>query len=416
MSNDNVIDLKKPESFVEDPITDILRQGARKLLAQALEAEIDLFINQYRQFTDELGRQRIVRNGYHREREIQSGIGPVPVQAPRVRDRQGTPTTRIRFQSSILPPYLRRTKTIEELLPWLYLRGMSTGDFSDALSTLLGPDAPGLSPATISRLKAIWQQDLDQWQRRDLTGKRYVYFWADGIYCNVRMDDKQCLLVIIGATEDGRKELVAIDGGFRESQLSWTQLLLDLKNRGLQEGPKLAIGDGALGFWKALAQTYGQARWQRCWFHKSGNVLNLLPKSLQAQAKAKLHKIWMAPEKEEAQRHLDEFVGVYGAKYPKAADCLQKDRDVLLTFFDFPAEHWRNIRTSNPIESTFATVRLRTDKVRGCFSAITAVTMAFKLCQCAEKRWIRLHHPQRLAEVIRGVKFVNGVEEKRIAA
>jgi transposase-like protein len=315
-----------------------------------------------------------------------------------------------------LPPYLRRTKTIEELLPWLYLRGMSTGDFSEALSTLLGPDAPGLSPATISRLKAIWQQDLDQWQRRDLTGKRYVYFWADGIYCNVRMDDKQCLLVIIGATEDGRKELVAIDGGFRESQLSWTQLLLDLKNRGLQEGPKLAIGDGALGFWKALAQTYGQARWQRCWFHKSGNVLNLLPKSLQAQAKAKLHKIWMAPEKEEAQRHLDEFVGVYGAKYPKAADCLLKDRDVLLTFFDFPAEHWRHIRTSNPIESSFATVRLRTDKVRGCFSANTAVTMAFKLCQCAEKRWIRLHHPQRLAEVIRGVKFVNGVEEKRIAA
>jgi transposase-like protein len=416
MSNDNVIDLKKPEPFVEDPITDILRQGARKLLAQALEAEIDLFIHQYREFTDELGRQRIVRNGYHRQREIQSGIGPVPVQAPRVRDRQGTPTTRIQFQSAILPPYLRRTKTIEELLPWLYLRGMSTGDFSEALSTLLGPDAPGLSPATISRLKAIWQQDLDQWQRRDLTGKRYVYFWADGIYCNVRMDDKQCLLVIIGATEDGRKELVAIDGGFRESQLSWTQLLLDLKNRGLQEGPKLAIGDGALGFWKALAQTYGQARWQRCWFHKSGNVLNLLPKSLQAQAKAKLHKIWMAPEKEEAQRHLDEFVGVYGAKYPKAADCLLKDRDVLLTFFDFPAEHWRNIRTSNPIESTFATVRLRTDKVRGCFSANTAVTMAFKLCQCAEKRWIRLHHPQRLAEVVRGVKFVNGVEEKRIAA
>jgi putative transposase len=416
MSQNNVIELKKPEPFVDDPITEIIRQGARKLLAQALEAEIDLFINQYADLRDELGRQRIVRNGYLPQREIQSGVGAVKVKAPRVRDRHKNPSEKIHFNSSILPPYLRKTKSIEELIPWLYLKGISTGDFSDALAALVGTDAPGFSAATVSRLKANWQQDFDQWQKRDLSGKRYVYFWVDGIYCNVRMDDKQCLLVIIGATEDGYKELVAIEGGFRESELSWTQLLLDLKARGLIQGPQLAIGDGGLGFWKALSQVYTDTRWQRCWVHKTANVLNKLPKSLQAKAKDKLHQIWMAPEKDEAQRHFDEFVRLYGAKYPKAAECLKKDRDVLLTFYDFPAEHWRHIRTTNPIESTFATVRLRTNKVRGCFSAQTVITMAFELCQCAQKRWIRLHHPQRLAEVIRGVKFVNGVEEKRIAA
>jgi transposase-like protein len=416
MSQNNVIELKKPEPFVDDPITEIIRQGARKLLAQALEAEIELFISQYAELRDELGRQRIVRNGYLPQREIQSGVGAVKVKAPRVRDRHANSSKKIRFSSSILPPYLRKTKSIEELLPWLYLKGVSTGDFSDALAALVGVEAPGFSAATISRLKAHWQQDLDQWQKRDLSGKQYVYFWVDGIYCNVRMDDKQCLLVIIGATEDGYKELVAIEGGFRESELSWTQLLLDLKARGLNQGPQLAIGDGGLGFWKALNQVYADTLWQRCWVHKTANVLNKLPKSLQAKAKDKLHQIWMAPEKDEAQRHFDEFVRLYKAKYPKAAECLQKDRDVLLTFYDFPAEHWRHIRTTNPIESTFATVRLRTDKVRGCFSAQTVITMAFKLCQCAQKRWVRLHHPQRLAEVIRGVKFVNGVEEKRSAA
>ena len=416
MNHDNVIDLKNPEPFVDDPLTAILRKGARKLLAQALETEIEIFLNQYKELKDDLGRQRIVRNGYRPEREIQSGIGPVPVKAPRIRDRQTDPSKRIRFSSSILPPYLRKTKSMEELIPWLYLKGVSTGDFSDALAALVGPDASGLSSATISRLKAVWQKELDQWQRRDLSGKRYVYFWADGIYCNVRMDDKQCLLVIIGATEDGHKELVAIEGGFRESELSWKQLMLSLKGRGLENGPQLAIGDGALGFWKALPQVYDDTRWQRCWVHKTANVLNKLPKSLQAKAKAKLHEIWMAPEKDEAQRHFDDFIRLYDAKYPKAAECLQKDREALLTFYDFPAEHWRHIRTTNPIESTFATVRLRTKKVRGCFSAQTAITMAFRLCQCAQERWIRLHHPERLAEVIRGVNFVNGVEEKRIAA
>lgn len=416
MTQDNVIDLKKPESVINDPITEVLRNGARKLLAQALEAEIEVFINQYTDLKDDQARRRIVRNGFMPDRKIQSGIGSIPVKAPRVRDRHPELSERIRFRSTILPPYLRRTKSMEELIPWLYLKGVSTGDFSDALAALVGKEAPGLSAPTISRLKTIWQQDFDKWRSRDLSGKRYVYFWADGIYCNVRMDDRQCLLVIIGATEDGNKELVALEGGFRESELSWTELLLDLKGRGLSTAPHLAVGDGALGFWNALSKVYPDTRWQRCWVHKTANVLNKLPKSLQAKAKAKLQQIWMAAEKDEAQRHFDDFIQIYGVKYPKAAECLQKDHEHLLTFYDFPAEHWRHIRTTNPIESTFATVRLRTDKVRGCFSSQTIITMAFKLCKCAEKRWIKLHHPKRLGEVIRGVKFVNGLEENRIAA
>jgi putative transposase len=416
MSNDNVIELQKTTTFIDDPITEILRQGARKLLAQALETEIEVFINQYKELKDELGRQRIVRNGHLPERDIQTGIGAVPVKAPRIRDRHARPSKRIKFSSSILPPYLRKTRSMEHLIPWLYLKGVSTGDFTDALSALVGKDAPGLSATTISRLKTVWEQDLKEWQKRDLSNKHYVYFWVDGIHCNVRMDDKQCLLVIIGATEDGKKELVAIDGGFRESDLSWTQLLTDLKSRGLAKGPELAIGDGALGFWKAIAKAYPRCRWQRCWVHKTANVMNKLPKSLQSAAKSKLHDIWHAENKDEAERLFRDFIKVYGAKYPKVEQCLVKDRDALLTFYDFPAEHWRHIRTTNPIESTFATVRLRTAKVRGCFSANTVVTMAFKLCQCAQERWIRLHRPERLAEVIRGVKFVNGIKENRIAA
>ena len=393
MRNDNLISLKKPEHIVDDPITEILRNGARKLLAQALEAEIEMFISQYKELVDEFGRKRVVRNGYLPEREIQTGIGPVSVKVPRVRDRHHQAKSRILFNSSILPPYLRKTKSMEQLIPWLYLKGISTGDFNDALAALVGKDAPGLSAPTISRLKMIWQEDLQAWQKRDLSNKQYVYFWADGIYCNVRMDEKQCLLVIVGATEDGKKELVAIDGGYRESELSWTELLLDMKARGLKMGSKLSIGDGALGFWKALSQEYPECRRQRCWVHKTSNVLNKLPKSLQPKAKQKLHQIWQADNRDEAERHFDDFIKIYSSKYPKASDCLSKDRDALLTFYDFPAEHWRHIRTTNPIESTFATVRLRTAKVRGCFSALTVITMAFKLCQCAEKRWIRLHRP-----------------------
>jgi transposase-like protein len=416
MSKDNVVEINKPERFINDPISNILREGARSLLAQALETEIDIFLNQYKDLRDENGLQRIVRNGYLPERRIQTGIGPVPVDVPRIRDRQQQTAERISFSSGILPPYLRKTRSMEQLIPWLYLKGVSTGDFSDALVALVGKDAPGLSAPTISRLKAVWQQEFQQWQKRSLSEKRYVYIWADGIYSNVRMDDKQCLLVIMGATADGVKELVAIEGGFRESELSWRQLLLNLKSRGLTTAPQLAIGDGALGFWKALSKVYDGTRWQRCWVHKTANVLNSLPKSLQSKAKSQLHQIWQAADKNEAQRHFNDFVKTYEAKYPKAAQCLEKDRDALLTFYDFPAEHWRHIRTTNPIESTFATVRLRTNKVRGCFSTNTVITMAFKLCQCAQKKWIRLHRPERLADVVKGVIFVNGIEIKRIAA
>ena len=417
MAKDNLIDLKKPESFIDDPITDILRQGARRLLCAALEAEVEAFLKQYKDLSDGKGWQRVVRNGYLPERQIQTGIGQVQVKAPRIRDRQPDPYKgRIRFTSAILPPYLRKTKSIETLLPWLYLKGVSTGDFTDALAALLGKDAPGLSAATISRLKTVWQDEYNQWQQRDLSNKRYVYFWVDGIYCNVRMDDRQCLLVIIGATEHGHKELVALEGGLRESEQSWIEVLVDIKRRGLQIPPELAIGDGSLGFWKALSKVYDTTRWQRCWVHKTANILNKLPKSLQAKAKQRLHQIWMAGNKAEAEKNFDAFIQTYEAKYPKATDCLKKDRDVLLTFYDFPAEHWRHIRTTNPIESTFATVRLRTAKVRGCFSSLTVLTMAFQLCRCAQKRWIKLHHPERLGEVIRGIKFVNGIIEKRIAA
>jgi putative transposase len=417
MKKDNVIGIKKPEAFINDPISELLRHGARRLLNAALEAEISSFLNQYEGMQDQDGHQRVVRNGYLPEREIQTGIGQVSVKAPRVRDRQPDPEKgRIRFSSSILPPYLRRTKSIETLLPWLYLKGISTGDFTGALAALLGKDAPGLSAATISRLKSVWQDEYKHWQQRDLSNKRYVYIWADGIYCNVRMGDRQCLLVIIGATGDGNKELVAIEGGFRESEQSWLEVLIDLKRRGLLTPPELAIGDGSLGFWKAISKAYDTTCWQRCWVHKTANVLNKLPKSIQVKAKQRLHQIWMADNKAEAEQNFDAFIQTYEAKYPKAAACLQKDRDALLTFYDFPAEHWRHIRTSNPIESTFSTVRLRTAKVRNCFSSLTVLTMAFQLCRCAQKRWIKLHHPERFGEVIRGVKFVDGIIEKRIAA
>ena len=417
MGKDNVIALKKPDRFIDDPISDILRQGARRLLAEALEAEIESFISEYADLKDDRGQRRVTRNGHLPERAIQTGIGPVSVRVPRCRDHQPEDESGpIRFRSSLIPPYLRRTKSMEELIPWLYLKGISTGDFSEALAALVGRDAPGLSASTISRLKAVWEEEYEQWQKRDLSHKHYVYIWADGIYCNVRMEERQCLLVIIGATQEGKKEVLAIEGGFRESELSWTELLVDLKHRGLKATPQLAVGDGALGFWKALSKVYGRTRWQRCWVHKTANVLNQLPKSIQGKAKKKIHQIWMAPTKDEAQRHFDDFLDIYGAKYPKAAQRLEKDREVLLTFYDFPAEHWKHIRTTNPIESTFATVRLRTSKVRNCFSSKTVLTMAFKLCQSAQNRWIRLYHPKSLADVIRGIKFVNGVEEMRVAA
>lgn len=416
MANRNVSDLKKPDRFIEDPITDILRQGARKLLAVALEAEINAFVEQYSDLLDDEGKKRVTRNGYLPERDLQTGIGPVTVRAPRACDRKGeNGHNKIRFTSTILPVYLRKTKSMETLIPWLYLKGVSTGDFTTALSALVGLDAPGLSASTISRLKTVWEDEYRKWQDRDLSEKRYVYIWADGVYCNVRMDDKQCILVIIGATEDGYKELLAIEGGYRESEHSWLSLLHDLKRRGLQTAPELAVGDGSLGFWKAISKVYDTTKWQRCWVHKTANVLNKLPKNLQGKAKENLHKIWMAEKRKDAEQSFDSFVNIYEAKYPKAVTCLTKDREVLLNFYDFPAEHWRHIRTTNPIESTFATVKLRTAKVRGCFSSKSVLSMAFKLCRSAEKNWIRLHHYEKLGQLIQGVKFVNGIKERDAA-
>ncbi|NOR64886.1 MAG: IS256 family transposase [Candidatus Scalindua sp.] len=415
MENSTVVELNKPEE-VEDVLTGVLRKGARQLLSKALEVEVEAFIEEYRDIRLSDGRQRVVRNGYHRARGIQTGIGEVTVRAPRTEDRESG-LEKIRLQSSILPPYLRRSKSIEALLPWLYLKGISTGGFSEALASLLGTEARGLSPATISRLKAVWSDEYDQWHRRDLSRKRYLYFWVDGIHCNVRMDsDKQCLLVIIGATAEGKKELVALEDGYRESEQSWREILMDLQSRGLREWPKVAIGDGAMGFWAALRKVCPSTREQRCWVHKTKNILNKLPKSGQDKAKGKLHDIWMAATKAEALKAFGLFIETYGAKYPKATECLKKDQETLLTFYDFPAEHWRHIRTTNPIESTFATVRLRTNKVRGCFSRSSVLTMAFKLIESAQKRWQRLHSHHRLAEVIEGVKFVDGEAQTKNAA
>ena len=410
MKDGTVVALRQPGSFSDDPLTDILRAGARRLLGQAIEAEVEEHIAAHADLSDAQGRRRVVRHGYLPEREIQTGIGAVRVKAPRVRDRDPeAPGGRIGFTSSILPPYLRRAKSVEELLPWLYLKGISTGDFGEALAALLGPEAPGLSPATIVRLKEVWKGEMEHWQRRDLSARRYVYFWADGVYFSPRLDhDKQCMCVIIGADELGRKELLAIADGYRESAQSWRELLLDLKRRGLVIAPELATGDGALGFWKALREVYGTTREQRCWVHKTANVLNKLPKGVQPRAKQHLQDIWMAETKEVAEKAFDFFLEAYGPKYDKAVACLAKDRDVLLTFYDFPAEHWKHIRTTNPIESTFATVRLRTTKTKGCLSRKTALTMVFKLCQSASKKWRRLDGSHHLAEIIRGVKFKDG--------
>ena len=414
MDESKVIALENPGAEGRDVLTDVLRQGAWRMLAQTVEEEVEAFVAAHKHITDEGGRRLVIRNGYLPERTIQTGIGDIAVKAPRVRDRSGSG---IRFTSAIPPPYLRRTKSIEELIPWLYLKGISTGDFSEALAALLGPEASGLSAATVCRLKEVWKDELETWQRRDLSGKRYVYFWADGVYFQARLEQaKQCFLVIIGADEAGNKELVGLWDGFRESEQSWMELLLDLKSRGLTMGPKLATGDGALGFWKALRKVYGQTRQQRCWVHKTANVLNKLPKSLQPQAKQRLHEIWMAEGRNKAERAFNLFIDSYQAKYPKAAQCLAKDRDTLLAFYDFPAEHWLHIRTTNPIESTFATVRLRTAKTRGCLSRETAFTMVFKLTLCAQRTWRRLNGADWLAEVIEGVTFEDGIKVEKIAA
>jgi putative transposase len=397
--------VSQPELSIADPLHDLLRQGARDLIARAVEAELAGFLDQYSAHRLEDGRQAVVRNGHLPERTVQTGIGAVSVRVPKVRDRSDGG---VRFNSTLLPPYLKRARSVEELLPWLYLKGVSTGDFQEALAALLGEQARGLSASTIARLKAQWQADHRSWSQRDLSDHRYVYFWADGVYSHVRMDDRLCLLVIIGVTEHGRKELVAVEDGHRESEASWTSVLNDLRERGLGTGPKLAIGDGALGFWKALRKTWPDVAEQRCWVHKTANVLNQLPKAMQPKVKAELQNIWMAETREAAHAAFDRTLKRFDAKYPKAMERLHKDREALLAFYDFPAEHWVHIRTTNPIESTFATVRLRTRRSRNCGSRDTTLAMVFKLLQSAQKRWKRIKGFRKLELVINNVPFQHG--------
>ena len=410
MTDTNVFALVQPGTF-SDRLTDVLRDGARALLAQAVEAEVAGFLGEHADKRTDDGRQRLVRHGHLPERSIMTGIGAVEVCVPRVRDRLSGTDDRIRFSSAILPPYARRSKSLEVLIPILYLKGISTGDFAEALSALLGPNAGGLSASTIVRLKEVWADEHARWLKRDLSVKRYVYFWADGIYVQARLEDEaQCLLVIIGATPEGKKELVGLADGLRESAHSWRDLLLDLKRRGLSSGPQLAVGDGALGFWKALDEVWPTTRAQRCWVHKTANVLNKLPNSLHTKAKGALHNIWMAETRKDAEAALDVFIETYSRKYEKAAECVAKDRDALLAFYDFPAEHWKHLRTTNPIESAFATVRHRTTRSKGCLSNKTALAMIFKLAQAAEKSWRRLKGYSLLPKVILGVKFNDGIE------
>jgi len=399
-------------------LDEIVREGAQRMLQAALEAEIEEFVVRHAGVTDDRGRRQVVRNGYLPEREVATGAGPLSVRQPRARDLRGetAPDERIRFTSSILPRYLRRSESLDELVPWLYLRGLSTNEFPDALRALLGPDAKGLSPSVVTRLAKSWEAEYEAWARRDLSDREYVYVWVDGIHFNVRLEEeRQCMLVVIGATRDGRKELVGLLDGYRESEQSWKELLLDLKARGLKRPPKLAVGDGALGFWKALRQVFPDTREQRCWVHKTANVLNRLPKSVQPRAKADLHEIWMAETREGALQAFDLFVAKYEAKYPKAAECLVKDRDELLAFYDMPAEHWRHLRTTNPIESTFATVRLRHRRTKGSGSRRACLAMVFMLARSAQRRWRKLNGAARLLQLIQGERFVNGVHERNVA-
>jgi putative transposase len=397
------------------PLDELVRAGAQKMLQKAIEDEVQQFLSEQAERVDEQGRRLVVGNGHLPPRELLTGAGPLEVRQPRVRDNTPDPDKRVRFTSSILPPYLRRSKSIDELIPWLYLKGISTGDFSEALQALLGKDAKGLSPNVIVRLKEQWCQEHAAWSRRDLSDKQYVYFWADGIHTNIRLETpenrRQCLLVLMGARADGRKELIAVLDGYRESEQSWYELLIDLKQRGLKFAPKLATGDGALGFWAALRKVFPETREQRCWVHKTANVLNHMPKSVQPRAKADLHEIWMAETREQAYQAFDAFLEKYGPKYPAACECLRKDREVLLAFYDFPAEHWIHLRTTNPIESTFATIRLRHRRTKGSGTRRASLAMMFKLAQSAEKHWRRLNGHEQITYVLQGDKFIDGIRQ-----
>jgi transposase-like protein len=405
MSKSNVVELTGREGG--DELTELIRSGARKLIAQALEAEVSELLLRFAGQCDEQGRALVVRNGYQPEREIQTGIGPVTVKVPKVRSREGEP---VRFHSALVPPYVRKTATLEAALPWLYLKGISTGEMQGALEALLGPQAKGLSASTVSRLKQAWREEYETWRRRRLDQDRWVYLWVDGIYSGLRAEQQRlCALVVVGVNERGEKHFLAVEDGIRESTQSWREVLLDMKSRGLK-APELAVGDGAMGFWAALEEIFPSTRDQRCWLHKTGNVLNALPKSVQPKAKQALHEIWQAATREDAEQAFDQFIVTYEPKYPKAVTCLIKDRDALMTFYDFPATHWQHLRTTNPIESTFATIRHRTARTKGCVTRDSLLHMMFKLGQCAENNWRKLRGFAYLAKVIEGVKFVNGEE------
>ena len=390
-------------------LDDLVRRGARQVIQQAIELELAQLLEQYENVKTLHGRRAVVRNGYLPERCVLTGAGPVALKVPKVRDRSGSG---VKFNSAIVPPYVRKSPRVSAVLPWLYLKGISTGDMSEALQVLLGEDAKGLSANVVSRLKAQWADEQQQWSRRDLSQARYVYWWADGIHTGLRSEQSggQCLLVIIGVTPEGRKERVVIGDGYRESKESWKEILLELKARGLQAGPLLATGDGAMGFWAALEEVFPATRAQRCWFHKMGNVMNALPVSHQAKAKAGLQAIWMAPTRAEAHKAFGQFIAQYQAKYPKAVEKLTKDRDSLLAFYDFPAEHWQHLRTTNPIESTFATVRHRTTRTRNCVSRPTFLGLVFKLIEEAEKSWRRIRGADKIEPLMNGVPFKDGLQ------
>ena len=411
LRDSNVVSLRLPEA-VHDPLTDLAREGARRILAEMIVAEADAFVAEHKDLRLPDGRTRVVRHGHGPERTIQTGIGPVAVRRAKVRDRgEVNAVEKIRFTSAILPLWARRTKSLDVLLPILYLRGISTGDFREALAALLGKDAPNLSPAVITRLTAEWQAEYDAWQERDLSARRYVYLWADGVYLQARMEDSaECMLVLMGATPEGKKEFVGFQTGVRESAQSWRELLVGLKRRGLVVPPDLAVGDGALGFWKALEEVFPTTKHQRCWRHKTVNVLNKVSLLVQARMKVDLREIYGAPTRAAAETAIDAFAEKYGAKYDKAVACLTKDREALLAFFDFPAEHWDHLRTTNPIESVFATVRHRTVRTKGSLSPLTAKLMVFKLLSAAAKTWRRLKGENQLPKVVRGVRFRDGVE------
>lgn len=388
----------------------IAREGARKMLQQALEMEVEAYIQAHAEKVDESGKRSVVRNGYHPERSISSGIGKLPIKQPRVDDRKQVQ----RFSSTILPKYLRRMPSIDNLIPCLYLKGISTSGFTTALTAILGEGVSGLSAANIVRLKQGWEAEYQSWSKRDLSKKQYVYIWADGIYFNVRLDDERCcILVIMGADAEGKKELIAVEDGYRESKIAWKDMLSDLKRRGLKKAPKLAAGDGALGFWSALAEEFPATRWQRCWVHKTANILDKMPKSIQSKAKSKIHDMYMAETRKDALEAYEHFISTYEAKYPKAVECLTKDQEALFSFYDFPAVHWRHIRTTNPIESTFATVRLRTKRTKGCGSRTATLSMVFKLVKEAQKTWQRLHGYKIIPKVLEDVQFKDGEEVKK---